>query len=191
MLWLALLAAQAAPSSPCQYDRARLLALDQNAFDQDMSGGWRKLEEDGCEAEAADLVRDWRVAHNARDSILFWHEGQLRADLGQTEKAIALFRQSYKSVKQDHGMGWNFYVDGTIAFLRRDHAAFDAAKTKLAALPRPANFTFEGPDGKPVSVKWPLNMNVLEGLNRCWDKSYKIAYACATPLMRIKAPDPK
>ena len=51
MLWLALLAAQAAPSSPCQYDRARLLALDQNAFDQDMTGGWRKLEEDGCEAE--------------------------------------------------------------------------------------------------------------------------------------------
>ena len=191
MLWLALLAAQAAPSSPCQYDRARLLALDQNAFDQDMTGGWRKLEEDGCEAEAADLVRDWRIAHNARDSILFWHEGQLRADLGQTEKAIALFRQSYKSVKQDHGMGWNFYVDGTIAFLRRDHAAFDAAKTKLAALPRPANFTFEGPDGKPVPVKWPLNMNVLEGLSRCWDKSYKIAYACATPLMRIKAPDPK
>jgi len=191
MLWLALLAAQATPSSPCHYDRARLLALDQNAFDQDMTGGWRKLEEDGCEAEAADLVRDWRVAHNARDSILFWHEGQLRADLGQTEKAIALFRQSYKSVKQDHGMGWNFYVDGTIAFLRRDHAAFDAAKTKLAALPRPPNFTFEGPDGKPVSVKWPLNMNVLEGLNRCWDKSYKIAYACATPLMRIKAPDPK
>jgi len=191
MIWLALLAAQAAPSVPCQYDRPRLLALDQNAFDQDMTGGWRKLENDGCEAEAADLVRDWRIAHDAKDSILFWHEGQLRADTGQTAAAIALFKRSYKTAKEDQGFGWNLYVDGTIAFLGQDRAAFDAAKAKLAALPRPANFTFEGPDGKPVPIKWPLNMNVFEGLERCWDKPYKVAYACATPMMRIKAPDTK
>jgi hypothetical protein len=191
MMIVALLAAQVMQPAACHYDRARLLALDENAFDQDMTGGWRKLEEDGCEEEAADLVRDWRIMHKSRDSILFWHEGQLRADIGQTAAAIALFRRSYKTVKQDHGMGWNLYVDGTIAFLRHDRVAFDTAKAKLAALPRPPNFTFEGPDGKPVPVKWPLNMNVFEGFAGCWDKSYKAAYACATPMMRIKAPDTK
>lgn len=88
-------------------------------------------------------------------------------------------------------MGWNFYVDGTIAFLRHDRAAFDAAKAKLAALPRPANLTFEGPDGKPMPVKWPLNMNVFEGLERCWDKPYKVAYACTTPMKWITVLDTK
>ncbi|MCI1142827.1 hypothetical protein MOP88_11930 [Sphingomonas sp. WKB10] len=115
MLILALIAQAALAAGPCHYDRAAMLALDQAAFDQDMTGGWRKLEQDGCEAEAADLIRDWRIAHKAQDTILFWHEGQLRADIGQTAQAIALFRQSYKPAAQDR-IGWNHYVDGTIAF---------------------------------------------------------------------------
>ncbi|WP_294257995.1 hypothetical protein [uncultured Sphingomonas sp.] len=162
----------------CQYDRAALLALDQDAFDQDLTGGWRKLEIEGCEAEAADLLRDWRMAHKVKDYLLVWHEGQLRADLNQTAAAISLFRQSYKPAKEDQGMGWNLYVDGTIAFLKGNRAAFHVAKAKLAALPRPANFTMEDPDGKPVSVKWPLNMNVFESLERRWGRPYKIAYNC-------------
>ncbi|WP_271300294.1 hypothetical protein [Sphingomonas sp. CV7422] len=190
MIWIALLVAQPTAAAPCAYDRDRLLALDLDAFDQDMTGGWRKLEEDGCEADAADLIRDWRVAHHARETILYWHEGQLRADLGQTAAAIALFRRAYKTAKQDHGFGWNLYVDGTIAFLRRDRPAFDMAKAKLAALPRPTGVTFNGPDGKPHPVSWPLNMNVFEGLARCWDKPYKAAYACAKPLFRVTKPDP-
>ncbi|MDJ0276067.1 hypothetical protein QLH51_04515 [Sphingomonas sp. 2R-10] len=187
----ALLAQVAATAQGCQYDRPALMALDQDAFDQDMTGGWRKLEYDGCEAEAADLIRDWRVAHKAKGHVLVWHEGQLRADLGQTGVAISLFRQSYKPVKEDKGMGWNLYVDGTIAFLKGDRRAFDAAKARLAALPRPANFTMEGPDGKPVPVRWPLNMNVFEGLERCWGQPYKVAYACSTPMRRVTIPDTK
>ncbi|MDP9086570.1 MAG: hypothetical protein M3N02_07380 [Pseudomonadota bacterium] len=102
---LALLAQAAVAAQGCQYDRAALMALDQDAFDQDMTGGWRKLEYDGCEAEAADLIRDWRVAHKANDHVLVWHEGQLRAGLGQTTAAISLFRQSYKSERRSrHGL---------------------------------------------------------------------------------------
>jgi hypothetical protein len=190
MLFLALIAQAAIAAGPCHYDRAAMLALDQAAFDQDMTGGWRKLEQDGCEAEAADLIRDWRIAHKAQDTILFWHEGQLRADIGQTAQAIALFRQSYKPAAKDR-IGWNHYVDGTIAFLDRDRAAFDAARARLAALPQPAGFTFNGPDGKPLPIRWPLNMNVFEGFDRCWGQPYKAAYTCATPMRVVHVPDRK
>ncbi len=190
MMILALMAAQmTAPA--CHYDRKRLLALDLRAFDQDMTGGWRKLAADGCEAEAADLIRDWRIAHKTRESILFWHEGQLRADIGQTSSAIALFERSRKTVEEDHGFGWNLYVDGTIAFLRADREAFDRAKVELAALPRPAGLDMRGPDGGPVAIAWPLNMNVFEGLQRCWGQSYKQAYSCAAPQRRVTVPDAK
>lgn len=187
----ALLAHAAVAAQGCQYDRTALMALDQDALDQDMAGGWRKLEYNGCAAEAADLIRDWRAAHRAKDQVLVWHEGQLRANLGQTAAAISLFRQSYKPVKEDQGMGWNLYVDGTIAFLKEDREAFDAAKAKLAALPRPANFILEGPDGKPVLVRWPLNMNVFDRLKRCWGQPYKVAYACSTKMRHKTISDTK
>ena len=187
---LALLAQAAAPAKDCRYDRAALMALNQDAFDQDISGGWRKLEDDDCEADAADLIRDWRMAHKAKDSVLFWHEGQLRADIGQTDAALALFRKSLRTPQQDR-TGWNLYVKGTIAFLKRDRRAFNTAEAKLVALPRPKDFTMEGPDGKSIPVRWPLNMNVFRGLKRCWGQSYKVAYACSAPLLRVTIPDKK
>ncbi|MDP9086571.1 MAG: hypothetical protein M3N02_07385 [Pseudomonadota bacterium] len=49
----------------------------------------------------------------------------------------------------------------------------------------------EGPDGKPVPVRWPLNMNVFEGFERCWGRPYKVAYACSIPLRRVTIPDQK
>lgn len=46
-------------SDNCGHDRARLLSLDENEFDQDMAGGWRALAATpGCLLIAADLVRD-------------------------------------------------------------------------------------------------------------------------------------
>lgn len=92
MLAALLLAAQAAVSPApllpvgdpaCRYDRAAVLTLDEQAFDQDMSGGWRALSDRGCEASAADLIRDYRAAHTLERAYLsYWHEGQLRADAG-------------------------------------------------------------------------------------------------------------
>ena len=84
-------------------------------------------------------------------------------------------------------MGWNLYVDGSIAFLRRDRAAFDRAHAALAALPRPADFDPRGPDGKPIAIRWPMNISVLDAFARCWDKSYKVAYeSCAVPVRVVK-----
>jgi hypothetical protein len=181
----------AAPAAdPCAYDRDRLLALDENAFDQDFNGGWRALAQNPkCELAAADLVRDYRKTHHSSAFILFWHEGQLRADAGQMKEAIALFDQSRR--KNDK-YGWNFYVDGTIAFLKHDRSSLLNARQSLAALPRPADW---GPfmfNGKPVEVPWPENLNVLDGLLKCFDRPYKEAYAsedCTAPT-KVEMPGP-
>jgi hypothetical protein len=178
------------PGDPCPYDRDRLLSLDQNAFDQDLEGGWRKLADDPrCWIAAADLLRDYREAHHSTASILFWHEGQLRANAGQTDAAITLFEQS--RAKEADPFGWNFYVDGTIAFLRHDRARLQAARDKLAVLPKPKDFHPIGPDGKPFDIKWPPNLNVLDGFLTCFDRPYDQAYGtpqCAKPLAKVQAP---
>jgi hypothetical protein len=188
---LAAAVAAAPPTNPCAYDRGRLLALDQNAFDQDLKGGWRVLAENPrCYVAAADLIRDYREAHHSMDSILFWHEGQMRAEAGQSEAAIALFERS--RAKNPDWFGWNFYVDGTVSFLRHDRAQLQAARDKLAALPRPADFHPIGPDGKPFQIKWPPNLNVLDGFLACFNSSYEKAYGSATctqPVAKVQVPD--
>ena len=167
----------------CRYDRAAMLRLDLTKFDQDMTGGWRALADRGCDAQAADLIRDWRTANPVEPqhaSTLLWHEGQLRANAGQTTAAIALFEQSRKPPERDV-FGWNLYVDGSIAFLRRDRSALDTARNRLVVLPKPEGLTVLGPDGKPSTVRWPRNLNVLDALQRCWGQPYRIAYACPPP----------
>ncbi|MFA5988335.1 MAG: hypothetical protein WC803_01850 [Sphingomonas sp.] len=187
---LLIFAAAAAPD--CGYDKVAVLALNEDAFDQDLTKGWRALKNRGCLAEAADLLRDYRDANTRkRASILFWHEGQLRASLNQTEAAIALFEKSRKPEAQDE-IGWNHYVDGSIAFLRHDRPALQQARDTLARLPAPKelpNFTL---NGQKVPVAWPLNLNVLDGFLKCFDKPYAVAYssdACTASLAKITVKD--
>lgn len=166
---------------PCRFDRARVASLNRRAFDQDPKGGWRLLADRGCDLEAAESIRDWRMVHGTTDGTLDWHEGQLRANAGRPAEAIVMMERSRTPPAQDAGMGWNLYVDGTVAFLRNDRAALEGARAKLAALPRPAGWAPVGQDGKPLDTRWPLNLNVLDGLLRCWGQPYKQAYACGAP----------
>lgn len=184
---LALLLAQAAaggspPPPDCRHDQAATLSLDFEAFDQSMTSGWRPLARKGCTAEAADLIRDYRIAHpeTKRASLLLWHEGQLRATAGETQAAIALFRQAYKPAEMDSGFGWNLYVDGTIAFLSRDRTALLTARQKLAALPKPADWDTDTAraNARTGVPSWPLNLGVLDGFLRCFDKPYAETYIC-------------
>lgn len=169
----------AADASECSYNKAEMLKLDWKAFDQDMNGGWRKLEAAGCAKEAADLIRDWRIHNKADNVILFWHEGQLRAMLGQYGAAIKLFQRSRKTESKDAGWGWNFYVEGSIEFLKGRKAKLVKARQKLADLPRPQDLANTvDVEGNPVEVEWPMNLNVLDAFIRCWGQSYKQAYAC-------------
>ena len=189
-LLAAAVAATPPAADPCAYDRDRLLALDQNAFDQDLKGGWRVLAQNPkCYVAAADLIRDYREAHHSSDSILFWHEGQMRAFAGQNDAAIALFEKSRH--KEPDPTGWNLYVNGSVAFLRHDRSALRSARDKLAALPKPPDWPPTGPDGKPVNFPWPLNLNVLDGFLACFNQRYEKAYGTATctqPMMKVQVP---
>lgn len=166
-------------SSICTYDKDGMLGLSYNEFDQNPDTGWRKVAVPGCEEVAADLIIDWRTHNNRQDKILFWHEGQLRAEAGQYQSAIALFKLSRKTKAEDRGWGWNIYVDGSIAFLQGDKRALQRAKRNLANLRKPKNMGRSVDiNGNPVEVEWPLNLHVLEGFIRCWEQSYHEAYAC-------------
>ncbi len=184
MLWTLLLAAAEPAPEPaqpdCSYDLQAMLALDRDGFDQDIpDGGWRGLSNQGCHAEAAELIREWR--HEKRDhaSILYWHEGQMRAYAGQTDQAVALFELTRKSQDFDAGFGWNHYVDGTIAFLRKDRDGLSRSIERLAAIPEPSNNSFTRPDGTVIQMNWPPNMNVLKRFEECWGRTYGEAYGSA------------
>lgn len=180
---------EGSPAAGCEADRARLLALGEDAFDQDMSGGWRALAaKPGCKLAAADLLRDYRQANGNEARILYWHEAQLRAMAGQSEAAIGLMERSRQPAENDKA-GWNPYVDASIAFLRKDRAALDKARKDLAAVPYPNNpdmpplkdgvvdLPMKG--GKTMKMRWPPNIDVVDGFITCFDKSYEDAYASA------------
>ncbi len=158
--------------SDCSYDRTQMMALNQNAFDQDLEGGWRPLaKREGCQLAAADLIRDYRQVHGSEDRILYWHEGQLRALAGQVEAALPLFERARRH--DTDVIGWNHYVDATVAFLRRDQPALIAARERLAGIPRPDDFPATDSQGRPTN--WPLNLPIVDRFLACPGRSYSDA----------------
>ncbi|MET0373607.1 MAG: hypothetical protein ABW128_05040 [Rhizorhabdus sp.] len=142
MIFVALaLAMLTAPdgAAGCRYERLSSLALDLQAFDQDMGGGWRTLEARGAPPKppiSSGTMRRARESMGAADARLSWHEGQLRAAAGQYAEAIRLFDAGRHPAAKDAGRGWNLYLDGSIASLWSDRVAVEAARAKLAILPR-------------------------------------------------------
>lgn len=180
-----------AAADRCDYDRAEMLSLDLKAFDQDLSaggGGWRSVAKTkGCELASAQLIASYRARHRAEEAMLWWHEGQLRAIAGQYRRAIPLLKKARKQQSQDP-VGWNHYVDATVSFLRRDRAELRAARARLAAvqysselgLPTPVNGYMNLPAENglpPLNLRWPPNIDVVDGLLACFDKPYAQAYA--------------
>lgn len=160
-----------APQTPgkCSYNREQMLLLDQSAFDQDMTGGWRSLAANGCYIEAADLIREWRDAHDAEDTTLYWHEGQMRANASQYDQAISLFEASRHPGGEDEKWGWKLYVDGSVAFLKGDIGALKLARKRLSTLPEPPELKdLKDVQGNPSKTAWPMNLHVLDAFIRCW-----------------------
>lgn len=195
--------AQATPApvpevDPCTHDRATLLALPPAAFDQDLSGGWRPLAENPqCAAVAADLLRDYRKAHwgelkSSELHINYWHEGQLRAGLGQTDIAVRLLMAGVNPDAPDRSFAE--YATGTVAFLLQDRPALIASRERLAALPKPEGFDEAAAKFKAsygFEITWPSNLNVLDGLIACFGHSYNEAYGdCAVPMKQTPAETP-
>ena len=161
----------------CDFDRAAMLALDLDSFDQDFDGGWRKVAEDGdCVLVAADLIRDYIDHHESEARLLIFHEGQMRARGGQTARAIELLRDTKEREGENVYFGWNEYVDATIAFLEKDRNALLAAREALVALPKPGNFRAVDRQGEPVELEWPPNIKVVDGFVNCFVDTYDTAY---------------
>lgn len=184
----------------CAHDREVLLALPEPAFDQDLSnggGGWRTLAaRQECVSVAADLIRDYRHRRGVEGGILAWHEGQLRAEAGDVAQAIALFERARKPDGEKDPIGWNAYVDASVAFLRNDRAALAAARARLAATPyrtdgdmpplKDGVIAFPAQEGRPaVRMRWPPNLDVVDGLIRCFAQPYRVAYgsSCRPPAL--------
>jgi len=117
----------------------------------------------------------------------------MRASAGQYEQAIPLLEAARKPVEQDPA-GWNYYVDATLAFLRQDNPALLAAQERLAAVAYPEGtgmpplkdgyFETPTPAGQPtMKMRWPPNIEVVDGLVACFGKPYTEAYgtSCRPP----------
>lgn len=183
----------------CSYDREALLSLSEQAFDQDLSGGgggWRKIANIlGCERAAAELIGAYRAKHRNNSSALMWHEGQLWAEVNEYEKAIPLLEGSKKKEAEDP-IGWNHYVDATVAFLRSDRAGLERSREALSKVPyTPASgfppikdgyIEIAGQEGQPLfKMRWPPNIEVVDGLARCFGEPYSEAYSspsCRAPV---------
>lgn len=98
-------------------------------FDQTKKG-WRRLDEEGKFIEAAELIVAYvkqnqaQTTSNPTIQTLYFHVGQEYAMAGEAyyEEAITYFRRAYKGKPE-----WDTYVEGTIAFLRRDKTQLEKA----------------------------------------------------------------
>jgi hypothetical protein len=142
---------------------------------------------EGRELAAADLIAEYRTAnaaalvngHPQQITGLNWHEAQLRAANGQTERAIRLFEHSRVTYMESDAL----YSQATVAFLKRDRAALQQARDALAALPPPPpDFAQAAEDFRRRTgqvATWPSNLGVVDGLIACFDRPYREAYSTA------------
>lgn len=188
-MWLILSAPFAeAAATDCTVDREALMVLSYDDFDQSPAGGWRPLGNlPSCHGVVADLIRDYRTQHeltlsSGQRRILNWHEGQIAAMAALPERAIRAFQAS----RNPQDPVWTDYVDATIAFMRQDRAALLQARERLAQHPAPDTWAARVAESQQkfgFTPSWPMNLNVVDQLVRCFDSPYQEAYgkACATP----------
>lgn len=173
------LAGTPAQSSNCSYNRTAMLAMDLDTFDQSEKG-WRTIgQKSGCEGAAISAIRDYLAAHpnlsSDQKNQLLWHEGQLLAVANRYGDSLTVF----SSIRETED-SQRLYQAATIAFLRRDKNALLNVRTKLASLPKPPDFdaaakAFHDSTGQTIS--WPANLDVVDGLMRCFNNSYRVAYS--------------
>ena len=76
------------------------------------------------------------ISKTGEVSVLYWHEGQITAFAGQTERAIELFKLSLKSKKSEIRRTPDEYELASIAFLQNDFLKLLRQRTKLASRER-------------------------------------------------------
>lgn len=185
-------------SQDCRYNEESLLALQYEAFDQ-QPNGWRALANmQGCLRTAASLIATWRDRRAEtlppdQMQVLWWHEGQVLASAGDYEAAIGRLETSRTfhndrppppDASPEAAENWRANIavrdaweDATLAFLRRDRAAFDEAYARLLAVPEPPGFAdLEAlmMERTGVRMSWPLNIESTELMRACWNSLYGV-----------------
>lgn len=184
ILHLALLAQAAPQAYRCHVDEAKPAALTVKDFDQDMKGGSRELEAKGCQSVAADMIKAFRARNtempDSERTKLKWHEGQLRAIIDEYRSAIPLLMAG---VPENDTIDFADYAFGTVSFLLRDRSGLLAARARLAGAKKPDSFPTSytvrsGTVTETIPIAWPVNIEILDGLIKCFDQPYRQAYNC-------------
>lgn len=167
----------------CTYNEKAMMKLSPREFDQNFEKGWRVIAKNSdCLEVAADLIHTYyttnEVSTGAKRTFV-WHEGQLRAEVGQYRQAIHLMEQAEKPAQKDIS-GWNHYVAATIAFLQSDMEKLKRHREELAAVPKPENFNPKDADGNPIEIDWPLNLAIVDKFILCFGQPYSEVYGGCT-----------
>jgi len=158
-------------AEPCALTQADLAANAKLSFDDfDQRGATpatsRKLGERACYAEAARASEHYLLFGPLMDpyqrTVVAWHMGQHLALSGDEKAAAKILAATRRQpVNADDPLDWNTYVVGTWAFLTKDRDLLRAASQKLSATSGVGN---------------AMNARVLQGLEACFEKSYRDAY---------------
>jgi len=168
----------------CAVDMESMLRLSPVAFDKDLAGGWRLLgRRPECAEATANLIAAYRKAHwggltPSEVHMSYWHEAQLRAASGETQKALPLF---LAGANPDDFGGFDYAI-ATVAFLQHDLASLKAARARLALIPKPEGFDDAAAKYRATyseEVRWPPNLDAVDGFIACFDKPYRVAYEIA------------
>jgi tetratricopeptide (TPR) repeat protein len=169
-LVVALLAAATSTCMVPSAEEAAQRSMPYAAFDgQTGPYGWRALAAAGCTDTAVSILAHYaeanriRLAPAQRREIAF-HIGQALAMAGREQEAIAPFE---RALDPEAPAEWATYVEATLAFLRRDEAALQAARTAYAAL-------------APGSVR----LRIIDGLLACPTEPYMKATHCRMKALR-------
>lgn len=171
-------------ASPCDIDMSAYLSQDYQTFDQS-DAGWRSWAQQGCYAQAADLIETYRELRGdtlepSDEWTLVWHLAQMRAYAGDYPAAIRAYEET-RQINQPHNGHTQLKTDAVIAFLNRDLAALQAVRDALAAMPEPDGFQEmvrrameRFPDAEPPA--WPPELARVDRYVRCFDYPYAVAY---------------
>src|SRR5450432_2505818 len=136
-LAIALLAAAASMCAVPSSEGVVQQALPYAAFDSRGGPfGWRALAATGCTDAAISLLAQYSEANRSRlaaaeEREIAFHIGQSLAMAGREQESIAPFERALDS---EAPLEWATYVRATLAFLRRDAVALQAARESYASL---------------------------------------------------------
>jgi tetratricopeptide (TPR) repeat protein len=163
-LALALLASAASACAVPPPEAVAQRALPYAAFDSRGSPfGWRALAATGCTDAAVSLLTQYAQANRsdlaaAEAREIAFHIGQALAMAGREQESIEPFERALDSGAAPE---WTAYVTATLAFLRRDAVALQAARASYAAL-------------APGSMR----LRIIDGLVACPAEPYAKAAHC-------------